>query len=128
MLLILNATFVLFSTEPREQLDVSPCTTVYIKFQGHISKALNGNGSGHDSDGTYMSSLSGSGGRSGGGGSVVVGRVGVGSISDLLSPVEAAAERIERELSKDLFGDTTGMRILLLTCSCCADHVLLRLD
>ena len=88
---------------------------------------MNGNGSGHDSDGTYMSSLSGSGGRSGGG-SVVVGRVGVGSISDLLSPVEAAAERIERELSKDLFGDTTGMRILLLTCSCCADHVLLRLD
>ena len=70
---------------------------------------MNGNGSGHDSDGTYMSSLSGSGGGGGGGS---VGRVGggVGSISDLLSPVEAAAERIERELSKDLFGDT-GMGI-----------------
>ena len=88
-----------------------------MKFQSHISKVVNGmNGSGHDSDGTYMSSLSGSGG---GGGSVVVGRVGVGgvgSISDLLSPVEAAAERIERELSKDLFGDT-GMGIATADCS-----------
>ena len=58
-----------------------------MKFQGHITKGLNGNGSGHDSDGTYMSSLSGSGSGGGGrGGSVVVGRVGdgVGSISDLV--------------------------------------------
>ena len=57
-----------------------------IIFQGHITKGLNGNGSGHDSDGTYMSSLSGSGSGGGRGGSVVAGRVGdcVGSISDLV--------------------------------------------
>ena len=61
--------------------------SVLIQIQGHISKGLNGNGSGHDSDGTYMSSLSGSGsGGRGGGSVVVVGRVGggVGSISDLV--------------------------------------------
>ena len=83
--------------------------------------AVNGNGSGHDSDGTYMSSLSGS---AGGGGSVVGRANGVAgsSISDLLSPVEAAAERIERELSKDLLATAdifcdTGTKMWIDTAS-----------
>ena len=55
----------------------------------------------------------------------VVGRangVAGSSISDLLSPVEAAAERIERELSKDLLATAdifcdTGTRMWIDTAS-----------